>query len=95
MANQKPTLEYGRPDPLQRGRIIKCITICAISVVLAIGALAAMALVVTWCWAVFGLRVAKSVPDYVHAAVDITFAAACGSLLLWLAWRNIRRLKQR
>ena len=60
-----------------------------ISFILITAGLAALALAAVWCWAAF--HVINKIQDLAHAALDVALAAACSTILLWLASRNLKR----
>jgi len=88
--DQKPTLDYGRPDPPRNPRKGLPLDI-TINVVIAAGGLAFLAIAAYACYGVLELYESTH-EDYTRPVKYAVFFAVCGSLLLWVGWRNLRRL---
>lgn len=85
MPDQKPTLEYRRHDRPRRGRPIDSIDI-TITVVLSAMGLAFLSLMLIASW-----MMAETHEDRSFSATLAAVGAGVGSLLLWLAWANLKR----
>lgn len=91
MADQKPTLDYGRPDPPRNPRQGLPLEITII-VLVAAGGLASLGMALAACYEMVHIYETNRIGGYTLAVRYAVFFAVCGSLLLWVAWRNIRRL---
>jgi len=89
--DQKPTLEYGRPDPPRNPRKGLPLEITII-VVVAAGGLASLVMAAMACYGMVHIYETNRVGGYTMTVEYAVFFAVCASLLLWVAWRNIRRL---
>lgn len=86
--DQKPTLDYGRPEP--RGRWRRDFTICIACAAIGWGCLLASAL---WYWKMIYNK--KDMHRFFMGQLElgIEIVPALGFVLLFVAWRIFRRLK--
>ncbi len=98
MPDQKPALDYGRPDPRPKGLPLDI----AIIVVLAAFGFAFLAEAIAGCRGFVEIyetdlayRQSEPLHGYALLLTFVVFFSACGLFLLWWAWRKIKRISRR